>query len=180
MVRHGKERKMIQMTKAEALDNQHKQLVHYTGGELSHPLWAMVAAATTADLLDDGVPYPVWEINKHVPRGTSMESMLMEIKYASGEAKPAGGGDIYYSEMGQRPDESTLFHAEYVWRKYSLRWAVGRDAEARAAFKAHRIRPGEIEATERRGQAVMQTMVTWAAYEKLSRAKLTVTSVLLD
>lgn len=64
----------IRMTKAEALARQAKQIEHYSP---HHPHCAsIVAAATTADVLEDGVEYDILTINKHIPRGRQIEAML--------------------------------------------------------------------------------------------------------
>jgi hypothetical protein len=59
---------MIKLTKAEALRIQAAQIEHYAA------MWGddvrtVVAAATTADALEDGVEYDVVIINRHIPRG---------------------------------------------------------------------------------------------------------------
>lgn len=62
---------MITMTKGEALSIQRQQIAHYS--PLCPDLAAKVAAITTADQLQDGVPYDIFTINKHIPRGFDIE-----------------------------------------------------------------------------------------------------------
>ncbi len=65
--------KQITMTKARALEIQRQQVAHYV--HFRADLAQVVAAATTADQLLDGVEYPVQIINKHIPRGGAIEAM---------------------------------------------------------------------------------------------------------
>lgn len=65
---------MITMTKAEALARQAKQVAAYS---FRHPKVAeIVAAHTSAGALVDGVEYDVTVINRHIPRGGQIESLL--------------------------------------------------------------------------------------------------------
>ena len=64
---------MITMTKAKALEIQARQVAYYA--DLSPGLAERVAAATTADTLEEGKEYPVEVINEHIPRGTDIERM---------------------------------------------------------------------------------------------------------
>jgi hypothetical protein len=69
---------MITMNKAAALAKQAEQIEWYAN------IWQMpiadvrakVAAATTADKLDDGVEYDIVTINRHIPRGAAIEYMF--------------------------------------------------------------------------------------------------------
>lgn len=66
---------MITMTKAEALAKQAEQIEWYAN------MWgdqvrSVVAAATTADALEDGKAYPVTVINRHIPRGAAIEMLM--------------------------------------------------------------------------------------------------------
>lgn len=65
--------KEITLTKDKALEIQRKHVEHYK--HLRADLPEVVAAATTADQLLDGVEYPVQIINKHIPRGGVIEAM---------------------------------------------------------------------------------------------------------
>ena len=65
--------KQITMTKARALEIQRQHVAHYEN--LRADLAQVVAAATTADQLLDGVEYPAQVINKHIPRGGCIEAM---------------------------------------------------------------------------------------------------------
>ena len=63
------------MTKAEALAKQAEQVAHYSKiwGETVRDI---VAKATTADALTDGVEYDIVVINRHIPRGGAIESLI--------------------------------------------------------------------------------------------------------
>lgn len=65
---------MITMTKAEAIARQAAQIAHYS--QQFTNVTALVAAATTADALEDGVEYDLVTINRHIPRGGAIEQML--------------------------------------------------------------------------------------------------------
>ena len=71
------------MTKAQALEIQRVQVEHYAKHYGEH-VRALVAAATTADALQDGVEYPSWTINRHIPRGASIEYLIPEKRAAEG------------------------------------------------------------------------------------------------
>lgn len=73
----------VMMTKAQALEIQAKQLDHYAKYYGEH-IRALVAAATTADQLEDGVEYPSWTINRHIPRGGAIEFLIPEKRTAEG------------------------------------------------------------------------------------------------
>lgn len=66
---------MFKMTVEDAMQCQARDIKHYAryylGGEPA--LRAVVNGMTTADQLTPGVMYPTTEINKHVPRGGSIE-----------------------------------------------------------------------------------------------------------
>lgn len=64
---------MITMTKDQALKIQADQIAWYT--HLRADLAERVAEITTADSLEDGVDYPVYIINRHIPRGASIERL---------------------------------------------------------------------------------------------------------
>lgn len=64
---------MITLTKSDALAIQARQVAHYA--HLCPGLAAKVAALTTADLLEDGVPYDIVTINTHIPRGSAIEHL---------------------------------------------------------------------------------------------------------
>lgn len=64
---------MFTMTKAEALRIQREQVEWYSRTGDRPWLAEKVAAMTTADELQDGVQYPVYVINKHIPRGGEIE-----------------------------------------------------------------------------------------------------------
>ena len=61
------------LTKAEALLIQAEQVAWY--GRNHSGLAEKVAAATTADSLQDNVEYPIHVINDHIPRGAAIEYM---------------------------------------------------------------------------------------------------------
>jgi hypothetical protein len=63
----------ITLTKAEALRIQAEHVAHYA--KHSPGLAERVAAATTADQLEDGIQYDVVTINQHIPRGADIERM---------------------------------------------------------------------------------------------------------
>lgn len=71
----------VMMTKAQALAIQRVQVDHYAKHYGEH-VRALVAAATSADALQDGVEYPSWEINRHIPRGGAIESLIPEKRKA--------------------------------------------------------------------------------------------------
>ena len=65
----------ITMTKAEALAKQAEQVEWYAkswGDEVR----SVVAKATTADALEDGKAYDIVTINRHIPRGAAIESLM--------------------------------------------------------------------------------------------------------
>lgn len=64
---------MTTYTKAVMLAIQAKQVAHYA--PCCPDLAAKVAAITTADLLEDGVPYDIATINIHIPRGQAIEHL---------------------------------------------------------------------------------------------------------
>lgn len=64
----------IRMDKATALRIQAEQVAWYArvyGPQVRQ----QVAAATTADQLEDGVLYSVVKINRHIPRGGAIETI---------------------------------------------------------------------------------------------------------
>lgn len=63
----------ITMTKAQALAKQAEQVAYYA--RHCPDIAARVAAATTADALQDGVEYDVGTINRHIPRGAAIERL---------------------------------------------------------------------------------------------------------
>jgi hypothetical protein len=66
--------RFLGMTKAEALKIQAEQVAHYS--KYRSDLAEVVAAITTADQLEDGVYYPIQEINERIPRGADIEKLL--------------------------------------------------------------------------------------------------------
>lgn len=70
---------MIKMTKAQALKIQAEQ-TNYYAGIYGEQVREMVAAATTADRLEDGVEYDVVTINRHIPRGGWFEWNIPQIR----------------------------------------------------------------------------------------------------
>lgn len=65
----------ITMTKADALAKQAEQVEHYAkmwGDEVRE----VVARATTAEALDDGIAYDIVTINRHIPRGGAIEMLM--------------------------------------------------------------------------------------------------------
>lgn len=71
-----KVRSVMMMTKAEALESQARQVEHYAAIYGPH-VRDLVAAATTADLLPDGL-HDVVTINRHIPRGGLIEWLIPE------------------------------------------------------------------------------------------------------
>jgi hypothetical protein len=69
---------MITMTKAAALAKQAEQIEWYANiwQKPIEDVRATVAAATTADTLEDGVEYDMVTINRHIPRGAAIELMF--------------------------------------------------------------------------------------------------------
>jgi hypothetical protein len=83
------------MTKADALRIQAEQVAWYNRNGDRPWLAEKVAAMTTADALEDGKEYPVWVINKHIPRGADIErlceqTITPESKAAADELRRAG------------------------------------------------------------------------------------------
>ena len=71
---------MITMTKAQALAKQAEQVAHYSaiyGSQVAD----LVAQATSADALEDGVEYPVHLINRHIPRGGAIEALIPLVRW---------------------------------------------------------------------------------------------------
>lgn len=66
---------MIKMTKTAALAKQAEQVAWYSGIYGQH-VADLVAAATTADALKDGVEYDMVTINRHIPRGSAIEALI--------------------------------------------------------------------------------------------------------
>lgn len=65
---------MMTMTKAEALKIQAEQVANYSA---RYPNAAeIVAAATDADKLQDGFRYDVVIVNRYIPRGGAIETLL--------------------------------------------------------------------------------------------------------
>ena len=64
----------ITLTKSEALRIQAQQIEHYAA---SHGQWVCeaVAAATTADEMGEG-PHDMVTINRHIPRGGAIETLI--------------------------------------------------------------------------------------------------------
>jgi hypothetical protein len=67
----------VMMTKAQALEIQARQIDHYAKQYGEH-VRTLVADATTADALEDGVEYPATIINRHIPRGAFIEFLIPE------------------------------------------------------------------------------------------------------
>jgi hypothetical protein len=66
----------ITLTKEKALKIQAEQVAHYMlNPNCPLDFAERVAEATNADALEDGVEYPVQEINRHIPRGGKLEYM---------------------------------------------------------------------------------------------------------
>ena len=63
------------MTKDEALKIQSEQIAYYS--QWVPDLATHVAAITNADALEDGEDYPVYEINRYIPRGVAIEKIVM-------------------------------------------------------------------------------------------------------
>jgi hypothetical protein len=73
----------VMMTKAQALEIQARHVEHYAK-HYGEKVRELVAAATTADQLEDGVEYPSWTINRHIPRGAGIEYLIPEKREAEG------------------------------------------------------------------------------------------------
>jgi hypothetical protein len=78
-----KTRSLTMMSKADAMRIQAEQIEHYARCYGSH-VRELVAAATTAHLLADG-EHDMAMINRHIPRGGSIEWLIPE-KRAAEEA----------------------------------------------------------------------------------------------
>lgn len=66
---------MFKLTKTHALEIQAKQVDHYAaiyGARVRE----IVAAATHAERLDGEGPHDVVTVNRHIPRGGSIESLI--------------------------------------------------------------------------------------------------------
>lgn len=68
---------VIRMTKARALEIQAQHVEHYVAIYGPH-VRSLVAQATTADELLDGIEYPVPIVNRHIPRGAAIEALIPE------------------------------------------------------------------------------------------------------
>lgn len=66
---------MFTMTKAEALKIQAEQVAWYNRNGDRPWLAGKVSSMTTADVLEDGIEYPVSTINQHIPRGGDIERL---------------------------------------------------------------------------------------------------------
>lgn len=64
------------MTKDRALKIQAEQIAYYS--QWVPDLAQRVAAVTNADALADNEDYPVYEINRYIPRGGAIEKIVME------------------------------------------------------------------------------------------------------
>lgn len=62
------------MTKEQALKIQSDQIAYYS--QWVPDLAARVAAITDASALNDGEDYPVYEINRYIPRGFAIEKIV--------------------------------------------------------------------------------------------------------
>jgi len=62
------------MTKEKALRIQAEHIAFYS--QYLPDLGKYVAEATRADMLEDDVDYPVYEINQYIPRGFAIEQIL--------------------------------------------------------------------------------------------------------
>ena len=67
----------LQLTKAEALAIQARQLDHYAA-TYGDEIRSRVAAITHAEMLDDE-PHPTWEVHRHIPYGGKIEAILIEM-----------------------------------------------------------------------------------------------------
>jgi hypothetical protein len=93
----------------------------------------------------------------------------------------AGPGSGFYPEMGERHDGKALFVSHVGYGGYGISWQPDRHVEALVAFKLHRIRPRYMSQIETiHGTMKWSAGVTWAAGDKLQRAKLSVLEMLLD
>ena len=73
----------MQMTKAEAMAIQAKQVAHYQSWCPAVDLAALVAAATKSEELEEGVAYPMSKINQCVPRGAAIEWLIEKASKAA-------------------------------------------------------------------------------------------------
>ena len=65
---------MFKITKEQALEIQAEQLAYY---EPNYPgITAKIKAMTTADALEPDTLYDMATINRHIPRGVSIENAL--------------------------------------------------------------------------------------------------------
>ena len=65
------------LTKAKALEIQAEQIDHYAKFYGEH-IRELVAAATQADKLEDGIEYDISDINRYIPRGAFIEALIPE------------------------------------------------------------------------------------------------------
>jgi len=73
---------MITMTVEHALRIQAEHLAHYSAlyPHRAHELAAALALATSAHELEPGKQYPVYVVNRHIPRGGWFETSIPEIR----------------------------------------------------------------------------------------------------
>lgn len=73
---------MVEITVEHALRIQAEQLAYYSGlyPHRAEALAAALASETTAGELEPGRAYPVYVINRHVPRGGWFERSIPEIR----------------------------------------------------------------------------------------------------
>lgn len=100
-----KTRGVMMMTKADALAIQARQIASYGAAYGVERVAALVAAATTADALADGL-HDVVTINRHIPRGGSIESLIPEIREREDaiRAREAAEWEIEKARIAKRED----------------------------------------------------------------------------
>jgi hypothetical protein len=71
---------MFMMTKQQALDIQHKQLLHYFAvyGDPMLPVIKRIMSMNRPEELDDE-PHPSWEVHRRIPCGGSIESVMIDM-----------------------------------------------------------------------------------------------------
>lgn len=100
---------------------------------------------------------------------------------ANDNYRPAAPGGGFHPEMGERHDGTALFVMQTGYKGRYLSWKPERHSEALAAFKANRIRPRYMQSYETtKGKIKWSCTVTWAAGDKLMKARLAVLEMLLD
>lgn len=94
---------VMTMTKAAALDIQAKQVEHYGAAYGLELVRSLVAAATTADALEDG-EHDVITINRHIPRGAAIEWLIPAIREREEArmARESAEWDIEKARIAQR------------------------------------------------------------------------------